>query len=321
MISLIDELGIDIRNSGANIMREHVGVNCPECGDDPSYHLNIKYDGTHALCFRCGYKERDVINIIKTISGEDLENKDCYELIAANPLEEDEMNVEEEFDDISVREKKFKKLWKSFDKIYVDDDNYYIDYLRDERGIDLHWARKFGIRFGNGRYEWNIILPVRDEEGTIVNFIARNTSDYGRRYDNCETNKSIKEVGACLFGLREAKLLSKKYLVIVEGPFDALVLLSNGIPAIALMKKAITDNQYELLLREVKSNKTIFVCLDAGEDEDARAMVDRLSAHYNKVKKLNIHIAKDSGELPKKEVKSLAKFIRRYFKNGKKVKR
>ncbi len=309
--SYLDVLGIDYKPNGKNIMREHIGISCPLCGDDPDYHMNIKFDLTHCICWRCDYKSFDTMKIVsEVIEARELTYKELLKIAEEFPCYDDEMILTEEEIDESVRILKFNLMWKEFDAV----NNYGDLYLRNRgisRGFYENWNWKFGVNIGKVKFFGRIIIPIRDVSGRIVNFAGRSTSPNAYlRYKNCPTNKAIMLARKCLYGLHES--LGKEAIVIVEGFMDAAKLIQYSMGAIALSKKAMTREQLELLADNFTRETKIFISLDSegASDLDWKKLQNQVSEFYDDVKFLKLKGVKDIGDCSGEQIKKLADIIK-----------
>lgn len=292
---LLDEYGIEYRARGKNVWRNHLAVSCYACEDgDPSYHLNIKLDGTSCKCFRCGHYSNNIFDITKNVFP-DFEGVSYKELIAEfkkYPLLFDELQESI----IEPNERKFNKLLNSFpllDNPESKKQKRYFTYLT-ERQYTINNIIKKQFRYcSEGKYEGRIIVPIKDEYGTIVNFLGRHISQYNSlRYFNCKKDDAILPISHCLYNLFEClQIIDLKYIVLTEGVFDADTLLSNDIPAIAIFKMILTEEQVNLLMEYLNKDIFIFVMLDSTvSKKDKNKIVDRLGIHFQ-----NIHAIMFSG--------------------------
>lgn len=306
----IDALGIDFKTHGKNVMKEHIGISCPLCGDDPDYHMNIKFDLTHCICWRCDYKSFDTMKIVsEIIEGKELTYKELLKIAEEFPIYDDEMALTEEEIDENVRSLKFNLMWKEFISI----NNYGQMYL-EKRGLGKNfydkWGWRIGINIGKVKFFGRIIIPIRDVSGRIVNFAGRSTSPNAYlRYKNCPTNRVIKPARACLYGLYES--LGKDRIVIVEGLIDAAKLIQYNIGTVALSKKIITREQLELLSDNFDRKTQIFISLDSegASKSDWKKLQNQIGQFYDDVKFLHLSGAKDIGDCTGEQIKKLGNII------------
>ena len=54
VISFLEEYNIDYTTSGKNVTSGWVEINCPFCGDDPSYHMGVNLSSGLYHCWICG---------------------------------------------------------------------------------------------------------------------------------------------------------------------------------------------------------------------------------------------------------------------------
>lgn len=129
-------------------------------------------------------------------------------------------------------------------------------YLQHERGLSPEVIKKYEIGWDGE----NITIPIRNINGEYV---------YCKRRKDPKNNDSSpkylfpKGVEAELFGRESIINNHFKYIVITEGEFDCLSLISRKIPAISSTAGAATFR--EKWINEIKSTPIIYICFDTDE--------------------------------------------------------
>lgn len=315
-IAFADDEGIDYVKSGKNIKRDCFGINCKNCGDDPSYHMNIANNGTSAKCFRCGKSYRGERAVIQLLRDDvPVSFSELQKILAEYYDFDDEKEIDQTEND--VRRKKFQRLYNSF--VSIDKDEYVRAYLRT-RVDDTKRALKYGFVAGTELYKDRIVLPVKTPDGEVVTFAARSINKYVEpRYKNCPNDKSILPMSECLFGIDETLRLIKEYnwqqCLITEGAFDAWRLLEHDIPAVAVMKKTITQEQTALLNNVLSDDATLIVALDSTCTQNERNELNKQLNQFFETAILCYSGAKDIGEMSVKDIVRLGRAIRKTYSN------
>jgi len=331
--SYLRDRGIEFLEKGKNIMREHVGIRCVVC-DDKSKHLNIKVDGTHALCFRCKVHVFGIKKVLELLEGRRMNTENAFKIAVRYFSNEIERSFKSR-DNVNVFEDNLSRKKKLYEFFYTEcnelrDNSVYVKYL-EKRGISFDFAKWFGIREGRkDEWRWYVVVPVRDEKGELVSFVGRLAcnSKSGVRYKNASRDMSMGYRG--LFGIWECKelgLLEKGYLFVVEGVFDVLKLLQEGVPAVGLMTKNVSDEQLVQMVRYVSADKNIVIGLDADVDvKECYDLKNRFLMWFDSVVVLGFggregdvvfdSDKKDFGDMDKDEIKKLKKFIEKMLKKG-----
>lgn len=286
VIAILDTYGVTYRQSGKNVMREHVAVACPlpNCGDR-SAHCNLKVDGSHVICFVCGFKGgvREVIKILKLLTPIKKMSDFLYRGLDFKAVTR--YNTDESI---------FEGLWTAMPELSYKHKRH-CNYL-EQRGLSVDFCINFGMRVGTGVDANRIFIPIKDESGRVVNYVGRHIGLSQIRYKNAPSNLAIKRAGELLFGLYESRQILTDYVIIVEGIFDVLACLHNEMSAVGLMKMQITDTQLNLLYNNFRKKRWI-VCLDSGVD--MTDIIGRLSAFNQDVSGMLLLNSKDLGELSK----------------------
>lgn len=143
-------------------------------------------------------------------------------------------------------------------------------------------------------YHGRILFPFADESGTFIGVIGRTIiKDHKPKYYNSQVTKQNH-----LFCLDVAKknILRNDYVLVVEGPVDALRLNKYGIPAVAVLGTTLTD--YQLFLVS-KYTENILLCFDpdrAGES-GVEKILKQSSLYFPTIKKHTLHPKYDPDEL------------------------
>ncbi len=159
-----------------------------------------------------------------------------------------------------------------------------LTYLR-MRGIQEEAIKQFEIgaepsvigfvssRLSTGMMAGRVTVPIRNQDGKVVDIIGRAVDDRLPKY------KSLTNYNSSLFGAQFLK--DTDTVVLTSGIFDALSLIENNIPAVAVPDCfAFTENHAPYF-----ANKQVFICLS--NDESGRRETVRVA---QLIKPLSTHI-------------------------------
>ena len=187
-----------------------------------------------------------------------------------------------------------------------------IDYLK-KRGVSGETAKRFGIGFAPeswdaltkqfqdsehaltagllikkdsggcyDRFRNRVMFPIRDSRGRTIAFGGRTLANDPAKYLNSPETPLFHK-GRNLYGLYEAKQSSNplRYLLVVEGYMDAVMLAQHGInEVVATLGTATTREHLQLLF---KSTSKVVFCFDgdrAGRSAAWRGLEQALSEVY-----------------------------------------
>lgn len=132
--------------------------------------------------------------------------------------------------------------------------------LLAERKVSMAAVRRFGVGYfdtnPSSKYMDRMVFPIRSIYGEIVSFQGRAMFDHEAR--SLQLGKKIPKYyhgdydkGDHVYGLFESarSIVDKGYVVIVEGPFDVMALFEAGIPAVAFLGTALSQEQALLVRR------------------------------------------------------------------------
>lgn len=174
-------------------------------------------------------------------------------------------------------------------------------YLCDDRGITDEQIEEYGIRYCHrGNFSNRIIIPVIDNDYSLVSFVARSVTDNKKKY----LYASGVSLNGTLFGLY--KHHEEKNVLMVEGVFDYFR-VEHAHPCVASFGKKLSEHAVKTL----KDTKVQNIGLMWDEDaaEEAAKTAKRFS------KDLNITVipmpvgVKDPAELSETQLNQL---IRRW---------
>jgi hypothetical protein len=266
--SFLDHNSVEIgRRRGRN-----VGIKCPWCHDDPSFHLSISLDGRGYHCWRDEtHVGKSPVKLITALTG-------CsFEQAAAIARQED---VPMPTTDQSFASTMLPQLGQRTQLVHhqrklellpefrdVTDRGLccmlVLPYLR-KRGYDsqdaVRLAKRFSLKYATtGAFAYRIIIPVYVDD-RLVTWTSRTFADSELRYMTLShdperaakrglpaATKNIKE---CLFDYDEI-LDGGRVLVVTEGPFDAMRITflgeKHGVRGTCLFSKSALPEQIQLI--------------------------------------------------------------------------
>jgi DNA primase len=213
---------------------DNVTYECPFCGKGAG-HFTVSTSKALFNCYKCG--ERGHIDMLFPGELDKATNK-ILSFTAKREEKQYELKLEEI--ELPKRYSVTKRV-----KDYITSRGLPLSVLDD---WDIYLTRQFP-------YRNRLVLPVR-VEGVNVGFQAR-TLFKGQR-PRYLSPKGV-NLRSYLYGIDQVR--RNEYIVLVEGPFDAIRLQDSGFPAVALFGKKITRNQLELL--KLKRPGQIIIMLDS----------------------------------------------------------
>ncbi|MBX7531726.1 DNA primase [Qipengyuania sp. 1XM1-15A] len=126
------------------------------------------------------------------------------------------------------------------------------------------------------RFRGRLMLPIQDTRGRVIAFGGRILDDdaYGPKYLN-SPDTPLFDKGRTLYNLHRAAPAARQSgrIIVVEGYMDAIALANAGIAeAVAPLGTALTENQIELLWRQVERPILCFDGDNAGQRAAMRAI-------------------------------------------------
>ena len=226
-------------------------------------------------------------------------------------------------------EKRRNRLLANKDEVELP---YSVEFKDQEwRGIKGDLLRALGCRlaYNNKERISELIIPIMVKQKLLTFIKARIKKKKGRVSYILDDAKGVKEFG--LFPYDYVRSLIKstrpRGLVLVEGPRDALSLIQNGIPALAILGTNMFGQEKAKTLEYLcnRYDLTLYLCMDADKaktngikpGQKAQAHIYRTMKGRVEVKKINLEsIAKtlgleelDPATLPRKYIRRIKKLI------------
>ena len=262
---------------------------CPMCGAEDKYGVNISYNRTN--CFKCGFHERPLFVVMRV---EDLDT-----IPAVHKLLGDFSGLEFKEFKVEKLERKKVKLPDSFRSLYdvsSDIGKKALKYLKG-RGFNTDHLASKGWGYGvTGDYFGYIIMPYY-EKGEIVYFSTRKFLGPGPKFNNPKLED---------FGIGKSQLIYNRdslfiydRIFIVESITNAETL---GDMAIGLGGKKISNYQYQVILRSTVEK--VVIILDQDALKEAYELAMKL-VNYKQVKVVVMPQGKDVNELGRQSTVNL----------------
>lgn len=286
--------------SGSN---KNINFVCPVCvekkgNDYNKKKLAVKIDGKSHLvkCWVCGYKSRNLLNLIRRFFPEALQDYiDTF-------LGEQPINWEQDSSEgrISDSELGLPQGFQLFAKPFYSEPNKYLkSYLKkrlDGCNDDIEtllWRWKFGFteEMSHG-YSNRVIFPSLSSDGSLNYFTSRGV------FQKCFPKYKNPSVDRENIIFNEININWEKPLVLVEGPFDLIKSTQNST---CILGSEL--NEEYLLFQEIIKHKTpIVLALDPDAEKKTDEIAKRLYAYGIDVYIVNIPKPyKDAGEMNQSE--------------------
>ena len=292
LIDYLQDSGHSFQESGKNISRNWIGMNCPFC-DDSSNHLGINLDSKIFSCFRCGEKG----GIPKLIMS--LENKSYQQIVPIlKEYGRNELIQKDKVSNPANADKVREIITKETDPLY----DHHKDYLRS-RGFDPdQLERDYDLRSGKpvSIYKHRILIPYKRVRRTVT-FTTRDVSGKATlKYIHCPSHNSVLAPKEILYNVDNCK----DSCLVVEGCFDVFRI---GSGSVSLSGIQYTTSQLLVLSKF----KQVFLLFDPEEkaQEMALQLGHDLSFCSGSVDIIQIKIDCDPGDMKDEDIKYLKKYL------------
>ena len=162
-------------------------------------------------------------------------------------------------------------------------------YLKD-RNITKQDIIRWKIGYcPDGVYANRVVIPSFNLDGNCDFFTARTYVDDWKKYINPPVGRDI------IFN--ELYIDWEEDLVLVEGPFDAIVAGPNAIP---LLGSTLRENS-KLFQKIIQHDTTIYIALDPDAERKSMGLIKKLLQYDIEVNKIDIKGHSDVGEMSKEQ--------------------
>lgn len=284
--SYLSKKGIKTYQNVKNISPGWIGINCPFCGDDPSWHLGISKNNAIS-CFRCGIKGSALKLVMKI---EKCSFKKALSIINEKKSHLKRPAPQEEVHSVSkVDSYNFTSELLPPHKRYLESRKFDSKYL----------FKKYELMscYLTGKFKYRVIIPFYQRE-KILSFTSLDiTGQAESKYENLSDNLSVVPIKNMLYNYDS----SKEIAIIVEGPTDVWRI---GEGCFGLLGKKATSMQ-KLMIGRIKKP---FIMLDADAIKDSYELAYQVSGINPNVEVIEMSSG-DPNDLPEDEVIHLRKQI------------
>ena len=275
----LTENRIPFIESGANVKRGELSIQCPFCGSaDPSKHIGLNLVTGWWSCWRnrAQHSGKSPLRLImrllhvpyaraRELAGlsEDYIDPEGFDAIAARVMGRNKDVVD------PSRDRQFLDMDPSFYPIKFTGRTRRIwNYLWD-RGFDdatdiKELCEEYHLMAGAGRFADRVIIPYF-QDGELVTWTGRAIADSTMRYRDLSIDESLLAPKETLFN-HDCMFDGGKALIIQEGPFDVLKVdfygKARGVRSVGLSTNSIKQQQAFLLQTAVGKFDDIIIMLD-----------------------------------------------------------
>lgn len=296
-IRFLTRRGIQYVTDGPNYSKKmQAAIRCPFCGDaDPSHHMGLAEAGWWGCLRNAAHRGKKPQFLIQKLLGCSQEEADRIVGIRAETAPTvDELALSyaalkrlsgEEAPRAAPRKLELLKEFKSLLNGSPFAEPFW-DYLRDRgfRRPQIEWlAKNYDLRYATrGAYAYRIVVPIYDRYGKLLTWTARSIHpDTRLRYKTLRATPSEDpdDYGPVALAADKETVLglpvlysasSRKALVLVEGPFDALKLSAFGwglgVYGAALFGLNVSPSQVSEALELASRFERVYLLLDEGAE-------------------------------------------------------
>lgn len=326
-LRLLKEQRVPYIESGPNVKRGEVAIQCPFCGSaDPSKHMGLNLETGWWSCWRNRSQHsgkspiRLIMRLLNLPYGRAREaaglddsyiDPEGFDVMAARVMGRNKEVVKPVGGD-----RRFLEFDPSFRPLVLR--SKHLDYLSD-RGFDndaAQLAEKYQL-MGSARgslWQDRIIIPYF-QNGDLVTWTGRAIAPSNYRYKDLNLDDSLLAPKETLYN-HDAMLGGGKALVIQEGPFDVLKVDFYGEPfrvrSVGLSTNSISDQQAFLLQEAVGKFDKVIVMMDT---KSRLGLVDSMRMKQELAFMGRVHIlpvpfgAGDGGNLSPRQVREFCQHL------------
>lgn len=280
-VRLLTEQRVPYIESGANVKRGELAIQCPFCGSaDPSKHMGLSLETGWWSCWRnrAQHSGKSPLRLImrllnvpyskaREIAGLDASyiDPEGFDAVAARVMGRDQQAV-----NVTGGDRRFLDFDPCFKPLLPTGRSRRAwEYLYYARGFDsdddiYDLTKEYQLQIGTGFWTDRIIIPYF-QDGKLVTWTGRAIASSTIRYRDLSLSESLLAPKETLFN-HDAMLEKGKALIIQEGPFDVLKVdfygKEYGVRSVGLSTNSIKETQAFLLQAAVGNYDRIIVMLD-----------------------------------------------------------
>lgn len=319
---LLHQHGVEFIERGSNVKRGNINIHCPFCGAaDPSHHMGINLETSWWGCWRNqNHRGRSPLRLLVALLGiswrrareiagvdDDYVDPDGFTALAArllgNAVQAPQQDVDQQ---VLHMPREFREITDSVATRRA------FNYLVDGRGFEVDTVQNlisdYSLKFSIvGSFKDRVIMPFF-YFGALVTWTGRAIGSSSLRYKDLDLDSCVVPAKEMLYN-HDSTLQRGRYLVVVEGPMDALKLdfygKSYGVRAVALATNSISDEQIWLIEDAASKFRKVFVMMD---NASMLGVVDSMRMKEKMTQITNLSFVpvpegyKDAGEMPKRAV-------------------
>jgi DNA primase len=118
------------------------------------------------------------------------------------------------------------------------------------------------------RYQNRLILPIKDEYGSVISFTGRDVTGESKQKYMHGTNSPLFKKSSKVWNLSKVRkeVSEQDRVVVCEGQMDAIAVTESGIPAVAILGSKISEQQMTLLSKLCNNIYMMFDSDKSGEE-------------------------------------------------------
>lgn len=243
---LLNEYNIPYANPGnTHYLDGWVNIKCPHCNSS-KYLLGYNLHHGYFNCWQCGFhSEYDTLTKLLSLPSNQIKSI----------MQEHKGIIKP--DSFRTEKKKADKCelpYGTLDYFPTPHDKYLRNRGFSKENLEALWGiRATGYK---GSYAHRIIIPI-EYNGELVSYQGRDvTGESKLRYKACPSAEEVLDHQSIVYGLDQAKQISKDKCLLVEGVFDAWRM---GYGAVSCFGITYTDSQIYLL---AKNFKKVYIMFD-----------------------------------------------------------
>lgn len=282
--SLLTKHGIEWRGPGKNVSRNHIGLHCCLCGDDPSFHMGVNIYTGQWNCWRnSAHKGSNIYRLLSLLGipyAESEERNSILQQLIDGTYFNQEVKPMEDGKTYTI----CKKIPDDFIELSQDLSilaKPYYNYLK-HRGftkvaeIAKHYKMSRCMTFG--KWSSRLIIPIFMENE--VTWVARAINSYNELRYLTPSPTEARSVKDCLFNFNELKETKGDVLLLCEGVLDSIKIDWYNKPRIratCIFGLAATETQLDLLNQICPNFNTILIGLDDNTLTQSLTLMRQLS--------------------------------------------
>lgn len=297
----LNEKGIDYITEGKNVTEGSIEINCPFCGNDPSYHCGVFLSTKTFSCWRCG-ERGTALKLVAELEGYTGRDKWKNAFLILSKHTDRIIRSDDYYPDLPTDTRQLilpepRIPLSPVAKNYLSSRGFDPDYLITRYRLECtdHTGTIPNVEGEDTEFKFRIFAPVYYKKRTLAYTGLDFTKMQKEKYKHSPNKCSMEPIKNCLYNLDSVT----DRMIIMEGVTDVW---RWGDECVALFGKNPSKRQIETMI--LTGVEKAVVMLDSDAKKEGRKLAETLSAFIPNINQITLSEG-DPADFSYQDVKEL----------------